>query len=86
MGKAKEDQPKRLAEKLRRIRAYLGLSQQGMADALDRHGVKVYRGYIGNYETGRATPSLLVTRAYAKAARVSSDRLIDDKLELPVRF
>ena len=82
MGKAKEDQPKRLAEKLRQIRTSLGLTQQGMKDALTKRGVKVYRGYIGNYETGRAVPSLLILRAYAKVARVSTDQIIDDDLEL----
>lgn len=86
MGKAREEQPKRLAEKLKRIRTGLGLSQQGMADALERRGVKVYRGYIGNYETGHAIPSLLIVRAYAKVSRVSSDRIIDDELELPDKF
>ncbi len=84
MGKAREEQPKRLAEKLRQIRTNLGLTQQGMAKAIERHGVKVYRGYIGNYETGYSIPSLLVLRAYAKIARVSTDQIIDDELELPV--
>jgi len=85
MGKAKEEQPKRLAEKLRQIRTYLGLTQTDMADALNKRGVKVYRGYIGNYETGHAIPSLLVLRAYAKTARVSTDQIIDDELDLPAK-
>lgn len=86
MGKAREAQPKRLAEKLRQIRMYLELTQQGMADAIAERGVKVYRGYIGNYETDYSIPSLLVLRAYAKIARISTDQIIDDELELPVKM
>ena len=66
MGKTKEEQPKRIAEKLRRIRLALNLSQSQMADTLARQNVKIYRGYVGNYETGHSLPSLLILRAYAK--------------------
>jgi transcriptional regulator with XRE-family HTH domain len=86
MGRGKEEQPRRLAEKLRQIRLHLQLSQQGMADALERQGVNVYRGYIGLYEVERKIPSLLVIRAYAKAGNVLSDEIIDDDLNLPKQF
>jgi transcriptional regulator with XRE-family HTH domain len=86
MGKSKEEQPKRIAEKLRKIRAALNLSQSEMADALARQDVKIYRGYIGNYETGRSLPSLLILRAYAKVAGISMDVIVDDELELPAKY
>jgi transcriptional regulator with XRE-family HTH domain len=43
---SKAEQPKKLADKLRRIREKLGLSQAGMADAIERHGVRTQRGSI----------------------------------------
>jgi len=86
MGKSKEEKPKRIAEKLRQIRIAFNLSQSGMADVLARHDVKIYRGYIGNYETGRSLPSLLILRAYAKVARISMDVIVDDELDLPAKY
>jgi DNA-binding XRE family transcriptional regulator len=86
MGKAKEEKPKRVAEKLRQIRIALNLSQSGMADTLARQGVRIYRGYVGNYETGHSLPSLLILRAYAKIAKVCMDVIVDDELELPAKY
>ena len=84
MGKV--EQPKRLAEKLRRIRLKLGLSQTGMAQALEKRGVKIQRGYIGNYEIKARVPSLLILLAYAEVAGISTDKLINDKLDLPAKY
>ena len=86
MGKAKEEKPKRIAEKLRQIRIALNFSQSEMADALARQNVKIYRGYIGNYETGHSLPSLLILRAYAKVARITMDVMVDDELDLPAKY
>jgi transcriptional regulator with XRE-family HTH domain len=86
MGKAKADQPKYLADKLRRIRLKLGLSQTGMAEAIERCGVKTQRGSIGSFEIKTRVPSYLVLLAYAKLARVSTDVIIDDKRDLPKGF
>jgi transcriptional regulator with XRE-family HTH domain len=83
---SKAEQPKKLADKLRRIREKLRLSQAGMADAIERHGVKTQRGSIGSFEIGARVPSLLVLLAYAKLARVSTDVLIDDERDLPKSF
>ncbi len=85
-NKGKVEQPKRLAEKLRRIRLKLGLSQTGMAEALEKRGVKIQRGYIGNYEIKARVPSFLILFAYAKLAKVSTDVLIDDERDLPKGF
>jgi len=46
MGTNKTERPERLAEKLRRVRLKLGLSQTEMAEAFERYGIKVHRGYI----------------------------------------
>ena len=86
MGKSKEEKPERIAEKLRQLRIALNFSQSEMADALARQDVKIYRGYIGNYETGRSLPSLLILRAYAKVARISMDVMVDDELDLPAKY
>jgi transcriptional regulator with XRE-family HTH domain len=84
--KGKVEQPKRLAEKLRHIRLKLGLSQTGMAEALEKYGVKIQRGYIGNYEIQARVPSLLVLLAYSRLSRVSTDILINDERDLPKGF
>lgn len=83
MGRGKAEQPKKLAQKLKALRLTLKLSQSDMADSLEKQGVKVHRGYIGLYEIEERTPTLLIILAYAKVAGISSDYLIDDKLELP---
>ena len=86
MGATKSERPERLAEKLRQIRLKLGLSQTGMAEALSKHGVRMYRGYVGSYENEDRLPSYLVLLAYAEIAGVSTDKLINDKLDLPVKY
>ena len=40
-------------------------------------------GTISRYETGRREPSLLVLLEYARLAGISTDVLIDDRLNLP---
>jgi len=84
MGKA--EKPEKLAEKLRRIRFKLGLSQTEMAEALERHGMKLYRSYISFYENDIRVPPFLVVLAYAKLVKIPSDVLIDDKRDLPKGF
>ena len=73
---------KRLGEKLRQIRDALGLSQSEM---LWRLGLESELWYtqISAYETGRREPPLIILLEYAKVAGVSTDVLIDDKLDLP---
>jgi transcriptional regulator with XRE-family HTH domain len=80
------EQPKKLAEKLLRIRMKLGLSQVGMANALEKQDVKAYPGYIARYELGERIPGPLTMLAYAKIARVSMEQLVDDELNLPAKY
>jgi len=83
MGRGKQEQPQRIAEKLKRIRLDLGLTQEEMTKRLESHNVKVYRGYVGLYEIGERVPSVLIILAYARIAGVPMETLCDDKLELP---
>jgi transcriptional regulator with XRE-family HTH domain len=73
----------RLAAKLRQIRTKLGLTQQQMFEHLSETRTPLYRGHIGEYETGKREPSLLVLLRYARIVGVSTDVLIDDELDLP---
>ena len=82
----KAERPERLAEKLRRIRIKLRLSQTKMAEALGQYGVKVHRGYISFYENDVRVPPPWVALAYARLAKVSMDLLIDDERDLPKRL
>jgi transcriptional regulator with XRE-family HTH domain len=71
-----------LAEKLLQIRDALGLSQSEMLRRLgkDESG---HRNFISDYELGKRVPSLLEVLAYARAAGVTMDVLVDDNLALP---
>ena len=84
MGYARP-KPKRLAEKLRRIRAALGLSQPEM---LRRLGVEDFIAYhrISEYEAGKREPLLMVLLQYARVAGVPMEVLADDELDLPDRL
>jgi transcriptional regulator with XRE-family HTH domain len=86
MGTGKQENPDRLAEKLLKIRVKLGLSQNNMAKALGRYGVKITGGYVSRYELGLRVPGLLTVKAYAKVAEISTDKLIDDELDLPAKY
>jgi transcriptional regulator with XRE-family HTH domain len=80
MGKPPREKPKRLARKLLAIREQLGASQTEMAKLL-----KLKKTYtvISSYERGTGEPNLIILLRYARLARVSTDVLIDDKLDLP---
>jgi transcriptional regulator with XRE-family HTH domain len=82
MGKALRPRPARLAGKLLRIRKALGLSQNGMLTRLGFE-TSISRDYISAYERGKREPPLPVLLEYARAAGVSMETLVDDKLELP---
>lgn len=83
MGQQRRPQPKRLASKLRNIREMLDLSQEQMAERFKHIKSPPQSGTISRYETGQREPSLLVLLEYAKLAGISTDLLIDDKLNLP---
>lgn len=81
MGKAKRMKPERLAEKLLRIREELKLSQSEMVEKLGFSDL-FSRNYISAFELGRREPPLPVLLAYARLAKISTDVLIDDELEI----
>lgn len=85
MGRRPSERPVRLAEKLKAVREGLGLSQGGIVRVLGCEG-KLMREDISKYERGVQTPSLLTLLAYAKAARITVDALIDDEVDLPAKL
>ena len=74
--------PLRLAEKLLQIRKGLGLSQTQM---LARMGLDetMHYGRISEYEQGKREPTLMTLLAYARAASVHLEDVVDDDLDLP---
>ena len=77
--------PKRLAEKLRRIREALGLSQSEMLRRLGFENVHAYTR-ISSYELGRNEPPAMILLQYARVANVYVEVLIDDELDLPAKL
>jgi transcriptional regulator with XRE-family HTH domain len=86
MGRSNRPRPKQLGEKLRQIRATLNLTLEQMIEQLDYKDSPVYPTNISGMERGEREPPLLLLLAYARLAGVSTDVLIDDKLELPDRL
>lgn len=82
MGRTRRRKPKKLGRKLKDIRTKLGASQPEMARLLD---LKVSYTVVSGYELGTNEPDLITILRYAKLARVSTDVLIDDELDLPRR-
>jgi transcriptional regulator with XRE-family HTH domain len=85
MGSAARQRSKRLAEKLLLIRTALGLSQNAMIRHLSLEA-DMFQGRISSYELGTREPPLPVLLAYARAANVYVDALIDDNLDLPEKL
>lgn len=85
MSRNKAEQPKRLAEKLKRIRLQLELTQEEMFQSLEKElkgRSKIHFGYITRYESGSRVPSLLVLLAFSRIAKIPLEYLIDDEIEL----
>ena len=78
MGHARP-RPKRLAEKLLKIRQALGVSQSVMVYRL---GVDLAANNISKYEHDLNEPPTDVILAYARLARVPLEQLVDDELEV----
>jgi transcriptional regulator with XRE-family HTH domain len=76
---------KRLGEKLLQIRNAFGLSQSEMLRRLGFEDVLVYNR-ISDYELGKREPPLPVLLQYARLARISTDVLIDDEIDLPAKL
>lgn len=78
MGHARP-RPKRLAEKLLKIRQSLGVSQSAMVYCL---GVELAPNNISKYEHNQNEPPTDVILAYARLVHVPLEQLVDDELEL----
>jgi transcriptional regulator with XRE-family HTH domain len=85
MGTKPRRRPKRLADKLLRIRTGLGLTQAELVERLGVGDIITYNK-ISEYESGRREPVLEILLAYGRAAGVCVDVLIDDELELPAKL
>lgn len=85
MGRRPIPRPKRLAEKLASIRKGLGLSQN---ELINKMGLSEFlvREEVSDFERGKRIPPLRVLLAYARAAGVYVDVLIDDELDLPAKL
>jgi transcriptional regulator with XRE-family HTH domain len=79
MGHARS-RPKRLAEKLLKIRQTLGVTQSVMVYRL---GVDLAPNNISKYEHNLNEPPIDVMLAYARLASVPLEQLVDDEMELP---
>jgi len=85
MGTARRPKPKRLAEKLLKIRLALNLSQNELIKRL-AFEKELVQGTISTYELGKREPSLPLLLRYARLAGVCVDALIDDELDLPAKL
>jgi transcriptional regulator with XRE-family HTH domain len=74
-----------LAEKLRHIRASLGISQNELIGRMGLAG-QVLREEISDFERNKRIPPLEVILQYARAANVTVEALIDDDLDLPKKL
>ena len=85
MGTRARHKPGRLADKLRQIRAALGLSQNEMIKRMGAEKM-IAQNTISEYELGKREPPLRILLRYAQAAGVCTDVLIDDELDLPAKL
>jgi transcriptional regulator with XRE-family HTH domain len=85
MGRKARPTPARLCEKLLQIRTTLGLSQSEMFRRLEVDDLITHK-QISKYELGITEPPLPVILQYAHVAGVSTDVLIDDRLDLPAKL
>ncbi|HST52993.1 MAG TPA: helix-turn-helix transcriptional regulator [Pyrinomonadaceae bacterium] len=85
MGARARHRPKRLAEKLRRIREAFDLSQNEMIRRMGAEKLMA-QNTISEYELGKREPPLLVLLKYAEAAGICLDVLANDELDLPAKL
>lgn len=84
MGTNPRVRPKRLAEKLRNIRASLDLTQAELVRRLEVEGEELAaQSKISEFESGKRDPSLLILLQYSRVAGVHMEDLVDDKADLP---
>jgi transcriptional regulator with XRE-family HTH domain len=80
---AKRPAPKKLAKKLAQIRRDLGLSQAELVKVLNYKASPLRASQISTFEQGQREPPAMLLLAYARLVGISTDVLIDDKLDLP---
>ncbi|MDQ3802837.1 MAG: helix-turn-helix domain-containing protein [Acidobacteriota bacterium] len=85
MVRSARPKPERLPGKLLQIRLALGLSQN---EILMRLGLKekLSRAAVSGYESGTIEPPLPTLLNYARMVGISTDVLIDDKMDLPAKL
>ena len=86
MGRSHRIKPARLGEKLQLIREELGLTQEQIIEKLDYKNSKLYPQNISGFEKSEREPNLFILLAYAQLAKISTDILIDDNLDLPQKL
>jgi transcriptional regulator with XRE-family HTH domain len=91
MGRQRRPRPRRLAAKLRQVRTSFGLTQEQMFEMLGATGTSLRAGHIGEFETDRREPNLLVILAYSRVMSVTGggeflEHLLDDRIDLPDRL
>ena len=84
MGRGARMRPKRLPEKLLKIRNSFGDTQEGMAQRLGF--TQITREYISGFELGTREPPLPVLVRVAEIAGIYVDVLIDDEVDLPSKL
>jgi transcriptional regulator with XRE-family HTH domain len=82
MGTKQRPRPKKLAEKLLKIRTDLGISQDELIDRLGLKG-ELFSATVSQFERGLREPSYIVLLKYARLRKTSTDYLIDDEFDLP---
>ena len=73
--------PLKLGPKLKAIRLHLGYTLEQMAEAVGKTGSS-RRTRVHEWEAGKRQPDLTCLLAYSRLAGVSTDVLIDDRLDL----
>jgi transcriptional regulator with XRE-family HTH domain len=86
MGRSYRPRPARLGEKLRQIRISLDLTLEGMIERLGYKDSPIHPTNISEMERGKREPSLRLLLTYARLAKISTDVLIDDELDLPLKL
>lgn len=82
MGRQSRPKSKPMGKKLKLIRRHSGLSQVGMLAVVRPGFDPENRAVISQYEKGITDPDFPTLLGYARYARISTDVLIDDELEL----
>jgi transcriptional regulator with XRE-family HTH domain len=82
MGSASRAKPELLPIKLQKIRQFLNLNLEEMAEVVSVDKIMLRKSDIYRYESGLREPSLIVLLRYAQLVNISTDVLIDDKIDL----